>query len=217
MNSLSSGRAPKQRAEDRRRTILAGASSVFAGASFAQADTGDLAAAAGVTPPALYRYFPTKRHLYLATLADAGPKLLELWQRALSAAPDPASAIKDIGMAYYGHARSRSPIMRLWFQAVGEAADPEVRALVAETLGKAVGLVQAVIEDGQRAGVFRDDMDTRTAAWEFMGIGFSMDLAHVLGFGDDLSRETVEEMGDRFIDSLRPRADTATTGRGVTE
>jgi len=204
MNSLSSRRAPKQKAEDRRKNILSAASGVFAGASFAQADTGDLAKAAGIKPPALYRYFPTKRHLYLATLADAGPKLVDLWRRALSAAPDPASAIKDIGMAYYDHARSRSPTMRLWFQAVGEASDPEVRAVVAETLGEAVGLVQAVIEEGQRSGAFRREMDPRTAAWEFMGIGFSMDLAHVLGFEQDLSRATVEEMGDRFIDSLRP-------------
>ena len=201
----SSARAPKQHAAERQATILAGARRVFAASSFAQADTAELAAAAGVKPAALYRYFPSKRELYLATLRDAGPRLLALWRRAIEAAPDPGEALRSIGMAYYDHAASRSPVMRLWFQAVGEASDPEVRAIVAQTLGDAVALVAGVIAEGQRRGMFAATLEPRAEAWRFMGIGLSMDVIHVLGFEADLDRPRVESWGETFIDSIRAR------------
>lgn len=211
MNSLSPRRAPRQSAEVRREAILAGAREVFAASSYGQADTAGLAAAAGVKAPALYRYFPTKRDLYLATLADAGPRLLAIWERALAAVDDPARAIWEIGMGYYDHTASRSPTMRLWFQAVGETADPEVRTLVRETLGGAVALVAATIEKGQAAGRFRRDLDARAAAWYFMGIGLSMDVLFQLGFQDDLSREEAEAWGRMFLESIRAPQSPAPT------
>lgn len=204
-----SRRAPKKPAKERRATIIKGASAVFAASSYAEADTSGLAAAAGVKPSALYRYFSTKRDLYLATLADAGPRLLALWEQALASSADPGDAIWNIGLAYYDHANSRSPVMRLWFQAVGESADPEVRAIVGQTLGGAVGLITKTIEEGQATGRFRADVDARTAAWHFMGIGFSMDLVFQLGFEDELSRDKVEAWGRLFLESLLPREDAA--------
>lgn len=212
MVSLStSTRAPKQPAEQREATILAGARRVFAGRSFAQADTAELAAAAGVKPAALYRYFPSKRELYLSTLRDAGPRLLELWRRAIAANGEPEEALRSIGMAYYDHAASRSPVMRLWFQAVGETSDPEVHAIVAETIGEAVGLIADIIARGQGRGTFSPSLDPRAEAWRFMGIGLSMDIMHVLGFGADIDRAKVESWGDAFIASLRnPEPDRMT-------
>lgn len=206
MKSLSSGRAPRQSAATREAGILAGAVRVFAEASFAQTDTAELAAAAGVSPAALYRYFPSKRDLYVATLRDAGPRLLALWRQARDTNPDPAGVIWDIGMAYYDHIMNASPFLKLWFQALGEASDPDIRALVAETLGGGAEIIAGVIRDGQAAGEFRADLDARAEAWRFMGIGFSMNVTEILGFTADYTRADVERWGRHFIDSLRTDA-----------
>lgn len=210
---MAAKRAPKQPADERRKTILAGAQEVFAGASYAQADTNELAAAAGVKPAALYRYFPTKRDLYLATLADAGPKLLRLWEQGLERAEDPLEAMRSIGMAYYDHAEGRSPTMRLWFQAVGEASDPEVREVVGQTIGGAVALLKKNLEAGMEEGLVRADLDVVTAAWHFMAIGFAMDLIHQLGFNEELNRERVAAWGKLYLDSIRAEAVTDGTTR----
>ncbi|GAB4333316.1 MAG: hypothetical protein Kow0010_19640 [Dehalococcoidia bacterium] len=198
-----SKRAPKQPAAERRRRILDGASSVFATSSYARADTAELAAAAGVKPSALYRYFPSKRDLYLAVLREASPRLLRLWERAFADAEDPLQGLWAIGMAYYDHSIGRSPMMRLWFQAMSETSDPDVRAAVRETLTGAVDVIAANIADGQARGIVRRDVDPRVAAWHFMGIGIMFDLLAVLGLSEELDRPTAEAWGRFFIDSIR--------------
>lgn len=196
-------RAPKQPAHQRRRTILDGAGSVFAASSYANADTAALAKAAGVKPAALYRYFPGKRDLYLATLKDAGPRLLALWRSAIEGATDPLDAIWTLGMAYYDHVQSRSAVMRLWFQALGEASDPEVRETVAATVSGAVDLLAKNIDDGKKQGLIRHDVDSRVAAWHLMAIGYTFDIIHLLGLDADMGRARAEEWGRFYIDSLR--------------
>src|SRR3972149_5582857 len=76
-----SKRAPKRAAQERRRLILESAQTVFANSNYARVGTAELAKAAGVSEPALYRYFSGKRDLYISTLKATGTRLLRIWQR----------------------------------------------------------------------------------------------------------------------------------------
>src|SRR3990172_8952996 len=96
-------RAPKRPAHERRRLILESAQTVFAASSYARVGTAGLAKAAGISEPALYRYFPSKRDLYVSTLRAAGQRLLGIWQGIVDQAADPPGAIWAIGMGYYDH------------------------------------------------------------------------------------------------------------------
>jgi len=162
-----------------------------------------LAREVGLGAAALYRYFPSKRNLYLAVLEEASPRLLQIWERAFAEAGDPLQGIWDIGMAYYDHATGRAPMMRLWFQALSEADDPDVRAAVGETLTGAVDVITANIEDGKARGLVKPGVDARVAAWHFMGIGLMFDLLSVLGLPGELDRATAENWGRFFIESIR--------------
>lgn len=196
-------RAPKRPADERRRLILEGAQSVFANAGYADAGTDALARAAGVAPSAIYRYFPGKRDLYLAALRDAAPRLLALWSERGRAVPDPLEAIRLFGLEYYDHLQGRSDYARLWFRALGEAEDPDVRSILAENFLAMVEAVARLVAAAQEAGTARRDLDPRVAAWHFMAIGFSFDLVHHLGLDAELDRDRVEAWGRLFIDSLR--------------
>ena len=63
-------RAPGLPARERKRRIIEAARSVFATAGYANVGTADLAKAAGVSEPALYRYFSRKRDLFVAFLGS---------------------------------------------------------------------------------------------------------------------------------------------------
>ncbi|MBI5948493.1 MAG: TetR/AcrR family transcriptional regulator [Chloroflexi bacterium] len=198
-------RAAKRPADERKREILESAQAVFAAEGYANAGAEDVARAAGVAPSAIYRHFPSKRDLYLAALRDAGPRLQAIWNGTAATSGDPLEAAWKVGLDYYDHVQTRAPYASLWFQALGDVSDPEVREVIAGNYTGIVGLLERQLATGQAAGVVRDDIDARIAAWHFMAIGLTFDLVHHLGLDDELNREKVEAWGRLYLDSIRAK------------
>ena len=208
-------RARRLPAEDRRRQIIESAREVFASQSFAKVGTADLAKAVGVSEPALYRYFSSKKDLFLATLRSTAPKLLELWQNIAADVEDPLETLWSIGVDYYDHLQSHSGNMRLQFQAISEAHDPEIREALRENFASFVDFVAETLDEGKRRGIVRRDIDSRLMAWQFLGIGLTLDLMHLLGFSSELDRSKMEQWGRLYGETLRAPRQRSGVGPGV--
>ena len=198
-----SRRAPKRPADERKRLILEGAEEVFGDLGFAGADTTKIARAAGVSAPALYRYFSSKKELFLATLRRAGPRLAGILGSTIDRAGDPLDAIWQFGLDYYDHVQAHAPVMKLWFQALSEADEPETRDVLRRNFTGLVDVLEANLEEGRRRGLVAADVDTRVAAWHFMAIGLTFELVHALGIGGELNRAKVEDWGRMYLRSIR--------------
>ncbi|MHC5114468.1 MAG: TetR family transcriptional regulator, partial [Planctomycetota bacterium] len=83
----------RMRATDRRRQLLDVAAQLFAERGYRGATTSDLATAAGVTEPILYRHFENKLDLFVTLIDVAGREALQGWERALAATQDPAARL----------------------------------------------------------------------------------------------------------------------------
>ena len=208
-------RARRLPAQDRRRQIIESAREVFASQSFSKVGTADLAKAVGFSEPALYRYFSGKKELFLATLRSTAPKLLELWQNIASDVDDPLETIWSIGVDYYDHLQSHSGNMRLQFQAISEAHDPEIREALRENFASFVDFVAETLDEGKRRGIVRRDIDSRLMAWQFLGIGLTLDLMHLLGFSSELDRSKMEQWGRLYGETLRAPRQRGGVGPGV--
>ncbi|MGB2694197.1 MAG: TetR/AcrR family transcriptional regulator [Dehalococcoidia bacterium] len=196
-------RARRLPAQDRKRQIIESAREVFATQSYAKVGTADIAKAVGVSEPALYRHFPSKKALFLATLRSTAPKLLEIWQNISYDVDDPLETIWSIGVHYYDHLQSHSGNMKLQFQAVSEADDPEIKAALHENFANFVDFVAETVDEGKRRGIVRRDIDSRLVAWQFLSIGLTLDLMHMLGFSAELDRAKVERWGSLYQEMLR--------------
>ena len=196
-------RAPRLPAQHRRRLIIESAREVFAGQSYAKVGTADLAKAASVSEPALYRYFSSKKELFLATLRSTAPKLLDIWQSIASDVDDPLEILWSVGVHYYDHLQSHSGNMKLQFQAVSEADDPEIRQALRENFASFVNFITETLEEGKRRGIIRRDIDSRMVAWQFLGIGFTLDLMHLLGFSSEIDRGKMEQWSRLYQEMLR--------------
>lgn len=208
-------RARRLPASDRRRQIIETAQAVFATQSYAKVGTADLAKAAGVSEPALYRYFASKKELFLAALESTGPKLLEIWQNIAYDVEDPLETLWSIGVHYYDHIQRHSANMKLQFQAVSEADDEDIRAAVRQNFAAYVKFVAETIEEGKRRGVVRQDIDARLIAWQFVGIGLTLDMMQLLGFSDELDRSQVEQWARLYLGPLRAPRKMQGIGPGV--
>lgn len=208
-------RAQRLSADLRRRQIIEAAREVFSTQSYRKVGTADVAKAVGVSEPALYRYFSSKKELFLATLQSTAPKLLDVWQEIASDIDDPLETLWSIGVSYYDHLQNNEGNMKLQFQALSEADDPEIRAALRENFGSFVNFVADTLDEGKRRGIVRDDIDSRLVAWQFLGIGLTLDLIHMLGFDAEMDRGKAEAWSRLYQEVLRaPRVNTG-VGPGV--
>jgi len=199
-------RAPKRTAQQRKRLILESAQAMFATANYAKVGTADLAKAAGISEPALYRYFSSKKELFISSIKTAGNRLLDIWERLASEVVDPLEVIRAICLSYYDHLRSRSPVMKLLFQALSETDDEEIRQALHDNFTGFIRFLKENIEEGKRQGLIRQDVNSTAAAWQLMAFGLTLDLFHPLGLDERLNRSHVEEWQRLYVDSIRERA-----------
>jgi len=204
-------RAPRRPAAARKQEILESAGSVFARANYAKVGTADLARAAGVSEPALYRHFSGKREIYAETLRAMGGRLIAIWREIAAEADDPLEALRRIGLGYYDHIKRRAPVLRLFYEAIAEIDDEQIRRTVRDNFLAMVGFLEELLHQGRKSGRVRPDIDMRVAAWHFMAIGFSFDLIHMLELGGELDRGKVDAWGRLYLDSLAARPERQRT------
>jgi AcrR family transcriptional regulator len=198
-------RARRLPAAKRRRQIIESARGVFASQSYAKVGTADLARAAGISEPALYRHFSGKKELFVETLRATGPRLLQVWEEIACDYEDPLETLWAIGVYYYDHLDSHAANMKLQFRALSEADDQDIRAALHDNFESFVDFVADTLEEGKARGIVRPDLDSRITAWQFLGIGMTLDMMHLLGFKGELDRARADLWGRVYLDAVKSR------------
>src|SRR5437763_5523467 len=111
---------------ERRRQILAAARELFGTGDGEEPSVDQLAAAAGVSKPILYRHFSGKRELYLAVLEDHLADLIRRLWVGLSGSADPRERLRGALQAYFEFVEERPDGYRMLVEA-GTRMDPGTR------------------------------------------------------------------------------------------
>jgi AcrR family transcriptional regulator len=133
----------RQTAEQRREAVLAAALDAFARGGLHGTSTEEIAAAAGISQPYLFRLFGTKKKLFLATIDRCMADTLELFRQAAGERRG-QEALDAMGKAYL--ALVTTDRTRLLAQMEGYAAcdDPDVRDAMRAGYGKLHLFVETV-------------------------------------------------------------------------
>jgi len=156
MTSVESGVARDQ--------ILDAAEALFARKGLDPTTIKEIGAAAGQNPALLYYYFGSKEELYRAVLQRVMGGMVARGGAAFDAATNPEAAIRALVAAQMEFVLTHPHAPRLM---VREMIDHEARQAEAMLLQVAAGLFErlcGVIEQGQREGRFRRDVEPRFAA-----------------------------------------------------
>jgi AcrR family transcriptional regulator len=202
-------RARRLPADKRKRLIIESARGVFASQSYAKVGTADLAKAAGISEPGLYRHFAGKKELFVATIRATGPRLLQIWEEIAVDYEDPIETLWAIGVYYYDHLESHSANLKLQFRALSEADDPDIQAALRDNFEAFVRFVADTLEEGKARGIVRKEVDTRVIAWQFLGIGMTLDLMHLLGLKDEVGHARADLWGRVYLDAMKRTDDRA--------
>jgi AcrR family transcriptional regulator len=190
-------RAKRLPAEERRRQILSAAVDVFARLGYASAGTADIAAAAGIGEPTIYRYFTNKRDVYIAAVRSATDEILEQWQQICDEASDAAAALQEIGVWYYRQLQSHPEMLLLRSRSINDPGDGELADVVRESYREVARFVEALFRRAQQEGGIDPDEDVETAIWLFMAVGSLLDQAKLLNL-EELGVAQVVRLAERI-------------------
>jgi AcrR family transcriptional regulator len=181
-----SATAPRLRAPERRLALIEAAIRVFTEGSYRGTTTAEIARAAGVSEPILYRHFASKRDLYLAALDHVWAQAQAGWERALSSTGDACAAVEAMGREQLSIRNAKLQLAELWVQALGEASeDPELRRHLRRHMRAVHDFTADMLRQGQEQGTIATERDVDAEAWIFLAGGILGMVGRRLGILDE--------------------------------
>jgi TetR/AcrR family transcriptional regulator len=163
----------------RRAEILAAAEREFAAAGYAGGRIERIAAAAGVNKQLLFHYFDSKEGLFSSAVTG----LLSRLEPRAQAAEHPAEEIRAVTAALQSAVRSMPGLLAIIADSSANDDFPREAAAGVRTWRERQRLrLRVAVEEGQRRGYFRDDIDPAGVA----GVALSAALG-VGALGNDES------------------------------
>ena len=152
--------------EARRTHILEAAVRVFAAHGYHGARVGDIATDAGVAHGLLYHYFASKDDVLMTIFVENWGELIARF-RAVEASDEPApQKLEGIAKILLRTWRNDPALVTVMVREVARSQQIQERV---EDVREAFLIVQRVVEQGQREGTLRRDVDARLASWILYG------------------------------------------------
>jgi TetR/AcrR family transcriptional regulator len=163
--------------EEKRRAILDSAAAEFARSGFAAAKVDLIAANAGISVGALYKYFGNKDNCFLAVLDEGVKELEERLDQVLSSEAEPWARIEAIVRLIPEHSRRHADVLRLYHEIGGEGLSALGRDFCQRFEGLSARCYSTLLAEARTAGLVRAGLDENYAAFcldnIFMALQFS--------------------------------------------
>jgi AcrR family transcriptional regulator len=160
------------RAEQRRRQLLDVAARVFARHGYRGTTTAELASAAGITEPILYRHFQNKLDLFVSLIHDVGGRMLDSLRAEVSRSATAADEVDALVTALLADASPNHNDSRLIIQAINQQeSEAAIRGAVRRHVAAMHRMIHAELSSLQKRRAIRDDVPPASMAW------FLVDLA----------------------------------------
>ena len=181
-------------AAKRRLALIETALKVFSDGSYRGTTTAEIARAAGVSEPILYRHFASKRDLYLAALDHVWGEARASWELALATTANVREALEAMGRGHVTVRDCKFQMAELWVQALGEAAeDPELRKHLRRHMREVHDFMADVIRRGQAEGVLHAERNADAEAWTFLAGGVLGMVGRRIGLLDEQEVHSIRQ------------------------
>jgi len=186
----------------RKDQLLATAAELFARLGYARATTAELAKAAGVTEPIIYRHFSSKKALFVALITATGKATLDQWERDLAGAKDPGERLRRLIGDNPMVAEKGRQAYRVFLPATTETDDPDIR----DAIDKHIRLLHTFVLDqvvaAQEAHRVTSRYPADLIAWLLIHIGLGYGVLSAMGIeghGQDAQGGHVKDVLARIL------------------
>jgi AcrR family transcriptional regulator len=202
----------RMRAKDRRRQLLEVAAELFAARGYRGTTTSELAKAAGITEPILYRHFNNKLDLFVTLIGEVGKEVIAAWEQALKGVNRPLKRLRILLAGNPATHERGKGIYRLIFQAMTEAeSDPAIAKALRKHLSMLHKFIEKELTSLQKAGTIRKDEPAAAMAWLLMNvaIGYGMTMpVRVPGQKTGTNRKSMQKLIEELVTPAAPGSST---------
>jgi TetR/AcrR family fatty acid metabolism transcriptional regulator len=159
----NSAQSTKAVVVDKREAILRAAIKVFAEKGYFNSKVSDIAGAAGIADGTVYLYFKSKDEVLHSIFDRAMEEFIAEGRRELAAIADPASKLRRIAQLHLEKLGADRDLA-IVFQVELRGSTKFMREFTATGFAEYLDIIRETIAEGQRAGIFRDDVKPVTGA-----------------------------------------------------
>lgn len=171
-------------APKRREQLLDCAADLFAVNGYARATTAQLAKAAGVTEPIIYRHFDSKRDLFVALIERTGRETIQQWEKDLADADDPAERLRRlIGDNPMVTERGRHAY-RVILQAISETEDSAIHGALRNHIKSLHAFLAEELEAAQKDHKVTGRFSAEIIAWMLIHLGLGYGVLNAMGIAN---------------------------------
>lgn len=209
--SVHSAPTRRRRTQDKRRRILDAAVQVFAQKGYFAARVSEIASRAEVADGTIYLYFRNKEDILVSLFDDVMAEHIQKGREELGAAEGAAARLLVIAR-HHLRLLGGNHDLAVVFQVELRQSTKFMKRFTASWLQDYLSLISEVIEEGQRDGTLRPDLDRKLATKAFFGAMDEMVTSWILSPKDyDLVRQAAPVV-DLFLHGA-----TAPEAAGVSE
>lgn len=192
---------PRLKAEQRREQLLDIATKAFAVGGYSATTTAQIAHAAGVTEPILYRHFKGKQALFVAIVERVSAETTEYFRALTVKEPDPVKRIRKVCTNLPEHIHRHGDAYHVLHGALTTSRDKKVVEVIKGHYAQMHGFFRDLIRQGQQAGAFDRRIDARRAAWHMVmtGVGYATLSLNL----DVIDRATITETVEEIVRGMR--------------
>ena len=188
------------RSAEKREELLPILAEAFAGAGYSKATTAELARRCGVQETVLYRLWPDKKAMFLASIDHVFDRSMAIWTQLLEASAGKttgAERILDHEAVHHGE----FGLYRVLFTGLDEIEDDEVREHLRRTYRRFHHFVRDRIAEHRTARGIRGGLSPESAAWAILGLGTIASIGRELGLVTTVGRrELLARVGRTLLD-----------------
>lgn len=152
------GTSAKAVVTDKREAILRAAIKVFAGKGYFSSKVADIAGEAGIADGTVYLYFKSKDEILHSIFDRAMAEFIEDGRRELADITSPVERIRRVAQLHLERLGSDRD-MAIVFQVELRGSTKFMEEFSAAGFAQYLDIIRETIEGGQRAGIFRDDIN----------------------------------------------------------
>jgi TetR/AcrR family fatty acid metabolism transcriptional regulator len=156
-------KGPRNGATNKREAILRAATRVFARNGYFSSKVADIARAADVADGTVYLYFKSKEEILHSIFDQNMAEAIEAGRKLIEKSPDPSEKLRRIALLHLERLGADRDLAVV-FQVELRGSTKFMQEFSAAGFAEYLKLLRQIFEEGQRAGVFRKDLNAKVVS-----------------------------------------------------